>query len=57
MVSVQPYLRTMEKDTSEIFKDCWKETVEKYKNKEESALEKVGREIHETMRETQKSAQ
>ena len=51
MVSVQPYLRTMEKDTSEIFKDCWKETVEKYKNKEESALEKVGREIHETLRE------
>ena len=51
MVPIQPYLRTMEKDISEIFKDYWKETVEKYKNKEESALEKVGREIYEAMRE------
>lgn len=51
MVSIQPYLRTMEKDTSEIFKDYQKETVDKYKNKEESALEKVGREIYEAMRE------
>lgn len=41
----------MEKDISEIFEDYWKETVEKYKNKEESALEKVGRETYEAMRE------